>query len=626
MKYLGKQLDSVAMHKLVADTDQSLSLVRSACELNDRQKEQLAALLAEKFNFKGYPEYIVDSSLIAGMRVRIGDLIVDNSFRHNLEVLREQLRVLELSQENKQEQAKWAKVQLEQADQKIDLLPTSEIISELNRIIAGYETELEFLRIGNVLTISDGVAFVSGLSDCMYNELVLFPHGIYGMVMKLELDRVGVVIMGDYTRISQGDEVVRTGKLLEVPVGDSLLGRVVNAIGYPLDGRGVVEAENFRAIEQPAPEIMHRKPVTKPLETGILAIDSMVPIGKGQRELIIGDRQTGKTSICIDTILNQKDKDVICIYVAIGQKEASVRSIVHKLVQSGAMSYTVVVAAMAGDPTPMQYIAPYTGCTMGEYFMQQGKDVLIVYDDLSKQAVAYREISLLLQRPPGREAYPGDVFYLHSRLLERAAQLSDEQGGGSLTALPIIETQYGDVSAYIPTNVISITDGQIFLESDLFHSGQRPAINAGISVSRVGGNAQIKMMKKVAGRLRIDLAQFRELEAFTQFGAEIDDATALKLKQGSILMELLKQPPAKPLAFEQQVLLIYAALKGFFNELPAKGIGEFKENILAYLRHAGPREVIDKIIEDQILDDVDYASLDDFLVRFTQGYIKHHNF
>ncbi len=627
MKYLGQELSAAETMALVEDTNVDVCRVRSAVELSNQQKQRLEALLREKLGLEIEPEYIVDKYLIVGMRVRIGDLVIDNSFRHNLEVLREHLRSLEIMSESKDDQELWANNELGYNENKVgDLLPTQDLITELNKIISDYDPHMQLLRVGHVLTISDGVAFVDGLSDCMYNELVIFPNGVYGMVMNLETDRVGVVIMGDYTHISQGDEVVRSGRLLQVPVGEALLGRVVTAIGFPIDGRGVVEAEDFRPVENSAPAILDRKPVTTPLATGILAIDSMVPIGRGQRELIIGDRQTGKTTICIDTILNQKDKNVICIYVAIGQKEASVRSIVQQLTQAGAMNYTVVVAALAGDPTPMQYIAPYAGCAMGEYFMHQGKDVLIVYDDLTKQAVAYREISLLLKRPPGREAYPGDVFYLHSRLLERAAQLSDEKGGGSLTALPIIETQYGDVSSYIPTNVISITDGQIFLEADLFHSGQRPAVNAGISVSRVGGHAQIKAMKRVAGRLRIDLAQYRELEAFTQFGAEIDDDTKERLKQGSVMMELLKQPPASPLSFAQQVLLIYASLNGFLNELPVEEVSRFKNTLLAYLDHAGPKSIVARFNDDKDLTKEERQVLDKFLQDYVKQYMEQRMF
>ena len=455
-------------------------------------------------------------------------------------------------------------------------IKAEEISALLRSQIENYESEMSVTDVGTVLQIGDGIALIHGLNDVMAGELVEFKSGVLGLAQNLEESNVGVVILGPYDDISEGDEVKRTGRIMEVPVGDELIGRVVNPLGQPIDGQGPIHTEKTRPVEKKATGVMDRKSVDEPLQTGIKAIDALVPIGKGQRELIIGDRQTGKTTIAIDTILNQHDQDTICIYVAIGQKESTVRANVEKLRQAGALDYTIVVSASASEPSPMLYIAPYAGVSMGEEFMFQGKDVLIVYDDLTKQAAAYRELSLLLRRPPGREAYPGDVFYLHSRLLERAAKLNDELGGGSITALPIIETQAGDISAYVPTNVISITDGQIFLQSDLFFSGVRPAINAGQSVSRVGGSAQIKAMKKVAGTLRLDLASFRELESFAQFGSDLDEFTAAKLERGKRTVEVLKQAQNKPLPVENQVLIIYTLTKGYLEDIPTEDITRFE--------------------------------------------------
>ena len=455
-------------------------------------------------------------------------------------------------------------------------IKAEEISALLSSQIENYESEMSVTDVGTVLQIGDGIALIHGLNDVMAGELVEFKSGVLGLAQNLEESNVGVVILGPYDDISEGDEVKRTGRIMEVPVGDELIGRVVNPLGQPIDGQGPIHTEKTRPVEKKATGVMDRKSVDEPLQTGIKAIDALVPIGKGQRELIIGDRQTGKTTIAIDTILNQHDQDTICIYVAIGQKESTVRANVEKLRQAGALDYTIVVSASASEPSPMLYIAPYAGVSMGEEFMFQGKDVLIVYDDLTKQAAAYRELSLLLRRPPGREAYPGDVFYLHSRLLERAAKLNDELGGGSITALPIIETQAGDISAYVPTNVISITDGQIFLQSDLFFSGVRPAINAGQSVSRVGGSAQIKAMKKVAGTLRLDLASFRELESFAQFGSDLDEFTAAKLERGKRTVEVLKQAQNKPLPVENQVLIIYTLTKGYLDDIPTEDITRFE--------------------------------------------------
>ncbi|MCR4455701.1 F0F1 ATP synthase subunit alpha, partial [Aeromonas salmonicida] len=442
-------------------------------------------------------------------------------------------------------------------------IKAEEISALLRSQIENYESEMSVTDVGTVLQIGDGIALIHGLNDVMAGELVEFQNGVLGLAQNLEESNVGVVILGPYTDISEGDEVKRTGRIMEVPVGEELIGRVVNPLGQPIDGQGPINATKTRPVEKKATGVMDRKSVDEPLQTGIKAIDALVPIGRGQRELIIGDRQTGKTTIAIDTILNQKTEDTICIYVAIGQKDSTVRANVEKLRQAGALDYTIVVSASAAEPAPLLYIAPYAGVTMGEEFMFNGKHVLIVYDDLTKQASAYRELSLLLRRPPGREAYPGDVFYLHSRLLERAAKLNDDLGGGSITALPIIETQAGDISAYVPTNVISITDGQIFLQSDLFFSGVRPAINAGQSVSRVGGSAQIKAMKKVAGTLRLDLASYRELESFAQFGSDLDEFTARKLERGKRTVEILKQDQNKPLPVENQVLIIFALTKGY---------------------------------------------------------------
>ena len=460
---------------------------------------------------------------------------------------------------------------------------TEEISSQIKKQIETYTSQMEITDFGTVLEVGDGVARVTGLRHCVAGELLEFSGGTYGMAMNLEEKNVGAVIIGSDRGIKEGDIVRPTGKVAEVPVGEELLGRVVNPLGEPIDGKGPVETDKTRPIESPAPGVLQRKSVHQPLQTGIKAIDAMIPIGKGQRELIIGDRQTGKTAIAIDTILNQKGKDVICIYVAIGQRKSTIAQLVKTLSDRDAMGYTIIVSATASDVAPLQYIAPYAGCAMAEEFMYAGKDVLIVYDDLSKHAVAYRAMSLLLRRPPGREAYPGDVFYLHSRLLERSAKLSDELGGGSITALPIIETQAGDVSAYIPTNVISITDGQIFLETELFNSGIRPAVNPGISVSRVGGNAQIKAMKKVAGTLKLAYSQYRELQAFSQFGSDLDADTKKRLNQGERIVEVLKQPQNSPIPVEKQVIIIYAVISGALLDIPADQIGEFEKELFAFV-------------------------------------------
>ena len=464
-------------------------------------------------------------------------------------------------------------------------LRPEEITKIIKNQIRNYEAKLETSETGVVILVGDGIARCSGLDKCMAGELIEFPNGTYGMAQNLEEDTVSIVILGTDSGIREGDTVKRTGRVVSVPVGEKLIGRVVNALGEPIDGKGPVEAAAFMPIESNAPGIIDRQHVDTPLQTGIKAIDSMIPIGKGQRELIIGDRQTGKTTIATDTILNQKGKDVICIYVAIGQKRSTVAQVVQNLEKGGAMNYTIVVSATASELAPMQYIAPYTGCTMGEYFMHQGRDVLVVYDDLSKHAVAYRAISLLIRRPPGREAYPGDVFYLHSRLLERAARMSKKKGGGSLTALPIIETQAGDVSAYIPTNVISITDGQIFLESELFNSGIMPAVNPGISVSRVGGDAQIKAMKKVAGSLKLLYSQYRELQSFSQFGSDLDADTKARLALGERIVEVLKQKNESPVDVAHQVCIIYAVVNGYLNSLPLNRIADYEQRLYEHLEN-----------------------------------------
>ena len=487
-------------------------------------------------------------------------------------------------------------------------LRPEEIRAVIKEQIKNYKNQLEISDFGTVIQVGDGIARVYGLENCMSGELLEFPGNTYGMAMNLEEDNVGVVIMGSDREIKEGDIVKPTGKVAEVPVGDAMMGRVVNALGQPIDGKGPIVSSESRPIEYPAPGVLQRKSVNQPLQTGIKAIDSMIPIGRGQRELIIGDRQTGKTAIAIDTILNQKGEDVICIYVAIGQKKSTVAQLVQNLEDKGAMDYTIVVSATASDVAPLQYIAPYAGCAIGEYFMYQGKDVLIVYDDLSKHAVAYRAMSLLLRRPPGREAYPGDVFYLHSRLLERAAKLSDELGGGSITALPIIETQAGDVSAYIPTNVISITDGQIYLETELFFTGQRPAVNAGISVSRVGGNAQIKAMKKVASSVKLELAQYRELASFSQFGSDVDADTKARLDHGQVLMEILKQPQYQPIPVEKQVMIIYAAVNHVLDDIEVEQVKDFEHKLFEFMDTQYP-QVGKAIRSEGVISDATDAQL-----------------
>ena len=496
-------------------------------------------------------------------------------------------------------------------------LRPEEISSVIKEQIKRYSTELEVSDVGTVIQVADGIARIHGLDNAMQGELLELPGEVYGMVMNLEEDNVGAVLLGGADSINEGDTVKTTGRVVEVPVGDAMIGRVVNALGQPIDGKGPIETDKYRQIERVASGVITRKSVDTPLQTGIKAIDAMVPIGRGQRELIIGDRQTGKTAIAIDTIINQKGQDVLCIYVAIGQKASTVANIVKILEDYGAMAYTTVVASTASEMAPLQYIAPYAGCAIGEEWMEQGKDVLVVYDDLSKHATAYRTLSLLLKRPPGREAYPGDVFYLHSRLLERAARMSDEYGGGSLTALPIIETQAGDVSAYIPTNVISITDGQIYLETEMFNAGFRPAVNAGLSVSRVGGSAQIKAMKKIAAPIRVDLAQYRELASFAQFGSELDADTSEKLAQGARIKEMLKQPQYSPMPVEYQVIIIYAVTKKYVLDVDVDRIGEFQDGLFEFINTKYP-EIPENIRKEKVISD----STEEVLVKAIEEFKK----
>ena len=535
----------------------------------------------------------VDESLVAGVRLRVGDTVYDGSALHRLERL------------------------VRDADH--GCKDGQPVLENVRQIIASADSSIDNYQVGEVISVSDGICRVAGLADVMAGEMLEFEGDLRGMVMDLDQDNVGVVLLGNFAGIQEGDVVRRTGHIIEVPVGYGMCGRVVDALGRPIDGKGPITPDGYRAVESPAPSVLHRQGVTVPLQTGIKAIDALVPIGRGQRELIIGDRQTGKTAIALDTIVNQKGKDVLCIYVAIGQKESTVANVVRKLTELGAMDYTTVVCASASEPAPMLYIAPYAGAAIGEFFMYQGRDVLIVYDDLSKQAAAYREISLLLQRPPGREAYPGDVCYLHSRLLERAARLDEATGGGSMTALPIIETQAGDISTYIPTNVISITDGQIFLETGLFHSGNRPAINVGLSVSRVGGAAQMPAMKQVAGRLRTDLAQYRELASFAQFGSELDAATQSTLCRGQHMTELLKQNQFDAKSVEDQVIAIFAANEGYADDVALADMSRFEREVVAHVKLTMP-ELVDVICEGKKIPADMLASLRKTLESFKESF------
>src|SRR5881296_2652698 len=498
-------------------------------------------------------------------------------------------------------------------------IKAEEISKIIREQIGSFAVDVDVAEVGSIISIGDGIARVHGVDNAMAGEMLEFPHGVYGIALNLEEESVGAVLLGEFKEIKEGDLVKRTGRIISVPVGEALLGRVVNALGQPIDGKGPIVSKQTAPIERLAPGVVDRQPVKEPIQTGLKAIDAMVPIGRGQRELIIGDRQTGKTAVAIDAILNQKDTGVICIYNAIGQKQSTVAQVVRTLDEADAMRYTIVVAATASDPAPLLYISPYSACTFGEYFRDSGRHALVVYDDLSKHAQAYREISLLLRRPPGREAYPGDVFYLHSRLLERAAKLKTDLGGGSLTALPIIETQAGDLSAYIPTNVISITDGQIFLESDLFHQGVRPAINVGNSVSRVGGSAQIRAMRQVAGSLRLDLAQYRELAAFAQFGSDLDKATQAQLNRGRRLVEILKQPQYQPLPVEKQVTIIYAATKGFLDPVPVEHLRRYEEELYRFLETRASN-VLTGIADKKIIDDELKAALESALAEFGKQF------
>ena len=571
----------------------SLTLTLSAAE---KPEEEVLARLQRclsKAGIEQKPELILNESLIGGLVLQVGDTVYDGSLSGLLERARKSIAGAD-----------------DGGDDALKALK-----EELSRVSA----KPEVYQTGRVISVSDGICRVSGVSDAMAGELLELEGGLRGMVMDLEKDNVGVVLLGSYDNIQEGAAVRRTGRIIEVPVGEELIGRVVDALGRPIDGGGEIRTGHSRPIESPAPGVIARKSVSKPMQTGIKAIDALIPIGRGQRELIIGDRQTGKTAIALDTILNQKGKDMICIYVAIGQKESTVAGLVEKLRQGGALDYTIVVSASASESAPMLYIAPYAGAAMGEYFMYKGRDVLIIYDDLSKQAVAYREISLLLHRPPGREAYPGDVFYLHSRLLERAARLSDEEGGGSMTALPIIETQAGDISAYIPTNVISITDGQIFLETDLFNSGVRPAVNVGLSVSRVGGSAQLGAMKQVAGRLRMALAQYRELAAFAQFGSDLDKATQATLHRGDRMTELLKQPQYAPMEASDQVISIFAVSEGFADSLELKDVTRFEAELLPFVRQKWP-QLEGEILSGRKLTKEELQRLREIIEEFKESF------
>ncbi len=591
--------------ELLLDKQGSIkAVVRYVTPLTEAQQADLRQFIMDKFVKEDVDiEYKHDPDIIGGFILNAGDLEYDKSYRTGLRLMKDSL------------QTKAAEYVDGGASKNTG--KNSDIISVLKTEVRDFEVKSGATETGFITRLGDGIARVHGMNSVMYGELVEFETGIRGIVQNLEEKSVGVVLLGDDHGLTEGSSVIRTGKRAGIGVSDELLGRVVDALGSPIDGQGQIKADDYFPIEREAPGVIERKPVSTPLQTGILAIDSMFPIGRGQRELIIGDRQTGKTSIAVDTIINQKGQDVICIYVAIGQKSSTVAQIVNTLKKYGAMDYSVVVCASASDPAPFQYIAPYSGTAIAEYFMSKGKDVLIVYDDLSKHAVAYRAMSLLLHRPPGREAFPGDVFYLHSRLLERSSRLDDEHGGGSLTALPIIETLAGDISAYIPTNVISITDGQIFLESELFNSGLRPAVNYGLSVSRVGGAAQTKAMKKASGNLRIDLAQFKEMEIFTQFSSELDQSTTELLEHGRMLTELLKQPLYNPLPHYEQVILLYAAQHGFFKGIPLKELREYRTDLMTYIRSYG-QDIISEIDENKVLTDDLMERIERILTAFEE--------
>lgn len=573
------------------------ALLYAPAEPDATQKKRFTDFIVKKYGEDIPFEWIEDKKLSSGFKLVVGEEVYDWTNEGRLHQLEGMLRELK--------------------EEKVS--SGSELISLMKSSISEWQPQVIAEEEGHVETVGDGIVFVDGLKSVMYGEIVVFESGVKGMVQELRPSDIGVILFGDDTDVTEGSRVMRTGKTAGIPVGDGFLGRVVDPLGNPIDGEGPIDADDYRAVETAAPGIVERQSVDSPMNTGILSIDSMFPIGKGQRELIIGDRQTGKTAIALDTILNQKDNDVICIYVAIGQKASSVAQLVGTLKKKGALDYTIVVAANASEPAPIQYIAPYSGTSLAEYFMWKGKDVLIVYDDLSKHAIAYRALSLLLERSPGREAYPGDVFYLHSRLLERSARLSDELGGGSITALPIVETQAGDVSAYIPTNIISITDGQIFLESNLFFSGQRPAVNVGLSVSRVGGAAQTKAMKKAAGTLRLDLAQYREMEIFTQFSSDLDDATKRQLAYGQGLMYLLRQPQNNPFKLHEQVIMLVAASAKVMVGLPIDDIGHFRNELLAYF-HEEEEALCKSIDSTGQLSDDEKQMIIDAATKFRESY------
>ena len=579
-------------HKLGED----LAIIRSSKAPSDVQVKRFTEFLSKKYGHPVTLKWEEEASLENGFRLTIGDEVFDWSVEGRLQQFKNKLETLNL-----------------------DNIDEQNIIPLFQETVRDFTPEIYPEEVGTVLSVGDGIATVSGLDHVTYGEILLFTSGVKGMVQDLKRGEVGCVLFGSDEEITEGSFVRRTGKTAGIPVGDEFLGRVVDALGTPIDGKGEIPAVGYRPIEMPAPEIIDRQPVNQPMETGLLAIDSMFPIGRGQRELIIGDRQTGKTAVALDTILNQKGKDVICIYVAIGQKASSIAQLVENLTRRGAMEYTIVVSATASSPASMQYIAPYAGCALGEYFMYGGRDVLIVYDDLSKHAIAYRALSLLLERSPGREAYPGDVFYLHSRLLERSAHLSDEKGGGSMTALPIVETQAGDVSAYIPTNIISITDGQIFLESNLFFSGQRPAVNVGLSVSRVGGAAQTKAMKSAAGTIRLDLAQYREMEVFTQFSSDLDETTKRQLTYGQGLMRLLRQPQYHPMKQHEQVITLVSALGHVMQDLPIGQIKDFQSFLLDHAEKEEP-QLCQRIDQQGRLSDDDRALIVDFAKKALEAF------
>ena len=577
----------------MSSPNEEKAVLRGSVPPSEEHRRRLLKFLEQTYHRSFALEWVQDDSLAGGFVLQVGTDLYDWSVEGRLRQFKERLEQLRPAHD--------------------------EVIPLIREAVENWSPEVSPEELGQVLTVGDEIATVSGLEHAAYGEILVFSSGVKGMVQDLRSGELGCILFGDDEEISEGSMVRRSGKMAGVPVGDAFLGRVVDALGSPIDGKGEIQAEDYRPIEMPAPEIIDRQPVNQPLETGILAIDSMFPIGRGQRELIIGDRQTGKTAIALDAILNQKGKDVICIYVAIGQKASSIAQLTETLVRYGAMDYSIVVSASASDSATLQYIAPYAGCALGEYFMYKGKDVLIVYDDLSKHAIAYRALSLLLERSPGREAYPGDVFYLHSRLLERSAHLSKEKGGGSMTALPIVETQAGDVSAYIPTNIISITDGQIFLETDLFFAGQRPAVNVGLSVSRVGGDAQTKAMKKAAGAIRLDLAQYREMEVFTQFSSDLDDLTRRQLVYGQGLMRLLRQPQYRPMQQHEQVMLLVAALHHVMQNIPIRQMDLFRQEYLAHMQK-NAAALCHKIDQSGQLSDSDVHSIVEMAQAFAASW------